>query len=223
MSSRGGYDRLAKFYRGLELAMFRGQLQAARVALLDQLPTVDRALVLGDGDGRFLAELSRSHSNCQIISVEQSSEMLKRQQQRIQAPNAVDRHTFVCQDASAYQPVQDSFDLMTTVFFLDCFTEEDLQRLLPQWLAGLRQGGVFYFVDFARPRRGWQRIRADLYLAVMHGFFRWTTGLGNRRLVDIDSILEAQPITEIAACRLNHELIVARLYRKTKSASDVSP
>lgn len=54
---RRGYDRLGPWYEWVEWLRFGGRLQTWRTRLLDRLPTPRSALVLGDGDGRFLRAL----------------------------------------------------------------------------------------------------------------------------------------------------------------------
>jgi ubiquinone/menaquinone biosynthesis C-methylase UbiE len=208
-----GYDRLARPYRCLEQSLFRGQLQRARLAMLGDLPDTKHALILGDGDGRLLEQLCRAQPGCRFTSVDQSGQMLRRQRQRVERAEASERVELVAADARDFRPTLSQYDLLVTAFFLDCFSSQELPCLLDQWLRGVRAGGLLYFVDFTQPRSGWRRYRAVLYLAIMHRFFRWQTGLPNRRLVDLDAVLNEQPVSLIKSTRHNHELIVSRLYR----------
>lgn len=208
-----GYDRLAPCYRWLEYAAFAGQLQAARVSMLDRLPSVDSALVLGEGDGRFLQHLCCARPACRVTSVDHSGRMLQLQRRRVEAIDPRPPVNFVQGDASEYRPDRDQYDLLVTAFFLDCFTRAQLLERLPLWFNGVRPGGFFYFVDFFRPKSPWRRFRADCYLALMHWLFRWTTGLPNRSLVDLDEVLTVQPISLIAKEEFSQGLMEARLYR----------
>lgn len=210
--SARGYDRLARVYGWLEHSLFGSRLQRARVSLLPDLPRSNRALILGDGDGRLLEQLCRTQPHCKFTSVDQSDEMLKLQRLRIEEIGSSENVEFVCADARNFRPVAQQYDLLVTAFFLDCFERQELSVLLGQWIRGLRPGGHLYFVDFAQPRSGWRRYRAACYLAIMHGFFRWQTGLPNRRLVDLDAALDEQPLALIQANRSDHEFIVSRLY-----------
>jgi ubiquinone/menaquinone biosynthesis C-methylase UbiE len=208
-----GYDRMARCYRWLEYAAFGSQLQTARVSMLNRLPSVENVLVLGDGDGRFLQQLCRARPACRVTSVDQSSRMLQLQRRRLTDVNPRPCVSFVRSDAKEYQPEKDQLDLLVTAFFLDCFTEDELSDMLPSWLTGVRPGGFLYYVDFCRPKSGWRRFRADCYLGLMHSMFRWSTGLPNRRLIDLDAVLARQPMSLIASEELSHGLITARLYR----------
>ena len=116
-------------------------------------------------------------------------------------------------DARAFQPDRGHFDCLATLFFLDCFDQADLNRAFPRWLAAVRPGGFFLMVDFQQPAHGWRRLRATVYLNLMHCFFRWQTRLPNRKLVDIDTVLRDQPISPVSINTSSCDLITERLYR----------
>lgn len=193
--------------------MFGGQLQRSRTRLLDHLPPLNRILVLGDGDGRFLGELCERQPACKVTSVEQSAAMLDLQRKRCLDAGVSERVEFVRQDARQLDLSERSHDALAALFFLDCFQGDELRKLLPQWLSLVRPGGWFLCVDFQYPAAGWKRLRAAVYLQLMHAFFRWQTALPNRTLVDFDSILDRLPITLAADHLSSHGLIRARLYR----------
>ncbi|EMI54997.1 Methyltransferase type 12 [Rhodopirellula sallentina SM41] len=209
--SRRGYDRLAPMYQTIERLAFGGQLQRGRAALVGDLPKWDQLLLMGDGDGRLLERLCAHaryavdarcavdergtvdgeakpvgslHAGC-ITSVDQSEAMLRRQRHRVEAMDAARHVDFVCADALEWTPPRGVYDVLVLPFFLDCFRRDELERKLPDWIAGLREGGVVYYVDFCLPEKGWQRWRARLLLWTMHQFFRLQTGLQNRRLAEV--------------------------------------
>lgn len=188
--SERGYDRLALFYRPIERLVFGNNLQAARTALIDRLPEWKRLLILGDGDGRLLEAILLSGSTDDdfersITSVDQSSQMLRRQQTRADESPAKRSLTLVHANALTYQPEQGAFDVIVTPFFLDCFSNAELRVAMPLWVAGLQRDGVWYHVDFVLPDRGWRRVRARFLSRAMHVFFGVMTGLRNRELVDL--------------------------------------
>lgn len=208
-----GYDRLASVYRPLETCLFGNSLQRARVSLLSALPKINSAIVLGDGDGRLLEQLCKTQPECRVTSVDQSSEMLKHQRRRVHRRKSDDRVNFLQLDAKDFCPPEGGCDLLVAAYFLDCFRADDLAVLLPQWLRGLRAGGLFYFVDFIQPSSGWRRHQSRVYQTLMHWFFRWQTGLPNRQLVDLDEILAAQDLELIANDPDVHPMIACRCYR----------
>ncbi|WP_372897712.1 class I SAM-dependent methyltransferase [Stieleria sp.] len=208
-----GYDRLAKVYRGLEICLFGNALHRARLALLDQLPRVHRALVLGDGTGRLLEQLCITQPDCRITSVDQSRQMLNQQRRRVERIGAIDRVDLIQADARSYDVPKNHFDLVVAAFFLDCFSEDELAENVPRFLAGLRDDGTFYFVDFVWPSSTWRRRQATAYQWLMHRFFRWQTGLPNRRLVDLDSVLATQNLVLTHSADRLHPMMACRCYR----------
>ena len=218
--SAAGYDRLAKHYRLLERSLFGNRLQRSREALLSRLPRCESALVLGDGDGRFLKAFRESQSECVITSLDQSGRMLDLQRGRLLVEDSSLRKVeFLQQDARDYQPVPDSHDVLVTAYFLDCFTEEQLARCLPKWIAGVKDRGYFYVVDFYQPHAGYHRYRSGVLLWLMHRFFRWQTDLPNQRLVDLDAALMTLPLEQLHEEILDGGLIRSRLFRVRHSNS----
>jgi len=208
-----GYNRLACWYRPLEFCLFGSQLQRARVGLIDRLPSVESARILGGGDGRFLEAFCQRQPDARVESVDFSPAMLRRQRQRVarSVPRAdVD---YRCVDARHIEAEAEPVDLLVCNFFLDCFTPAELETLLPRMLAGLKPSGWFYYSDFAIPRSGWWRYKSALDQFVMHCFFRWQTGLRNRCLPDLDSLLASHPLAlrESANCLV--PLVTGRLYQ----------
>jgi ubiquinone/menaquinone biosynthesis C-methylase UbiE len=215
-----GYDRLAKYYRLLETSLFGNRLQQSRVALLSHLPRCESALVLGDGDGRLLEAFHKSQSDCDITSLDQSGRMLELQRERLQTEDSnLRRVEFVQQDARDYLPARGRHDVLVTAYFLDCFTEEQLANCLPKWIAGVKDRGYFYVVDFYQPRHGWHRYRSSVLLWLMHRFFRWQTELPNQRLVDLDAAFVAVRLEPLHEEILDGGLIRSRLFRVRHSTT----
>ncbi len=238
MDKAQGYDRLAASYHALEWLVFGGQLQRARTALVDQLPAWQQLLILGDGDGRLLEQLYIYRCNLarrgaartsgptvapwSITSVDFSSAMLQRQRSRLatvaRKQPCSDAYAgvvrFEQRDALSYAPQRQTFDIVVTPFFLDCFSPAELSEHLPLWLAALRDDGVYLYVDFTYPRRPWQRPRARLLLWAMHLFFARQTGLANSQLVDCQSFIK-QNAMRLATERIGgHGMLVAQTWRR---------
>ena len=240
--SAKGYDRLSGFYRWIEWIGMGSDLMHARTALLPELHAAKRILVLGDGDGRLLAALATSQPDAHITSVDHSPKMLDLQRTRVQGVGAEERVEFVCADATAIifeggktavsKPTglsssldsrfsEDSqtfalgsYDLLVTAFFLDCFSQKQIDVLLPGLLGAVRPGGQFYFVDFIEPTKGYRRVRAQILLAIMHLFFRWQTGLRNTRLVDVPSQIDQLGWQFSKHQSHSKQLITARIYEQ---------
>jgi len=203
-----------------------------------------KILVLGDGNGRLLEQLIRipETATTTITSVDHSEAMLRRQRSRLAKFNKTTRVKcqveFVHADARSYSPSPGRYEVLVVPFFLDCFSESELSEHFPRWLAGLRAGGVLYYGDFvpnagsdcrsvlrtenagyARCRLGepsdiLSRWRAAVILWTMHVFFRWTTGLSNRRLVDIEPLFRSNGLVLVDERIGGKGMIATRIYRK---------
>lgn len=226
-----GYDRLAASYQGIEWLVFGSQLQRARVALIDRLPVWHRLLIFGDGDGRLLEQLYVHRLRCDqpsahdgrwsITSVDHSAAMLCRQESRLAATTGRGKGSDTSEgtvcfehiDALCYTPEENAYDVIVTPFFLDCFSQAELAEQLPIWLSALCRKGAFLHVDFISPKSPWQRPRARLLLWAMHTFFRWQTGLANRRLVDSQAIITRCGLSKVAEHIGGRGMIAAQLWR----------
>lgn len=184
------FDSMARPYRLLERVAFGASLEAARFRHLEQLGECRRVLVLGEGDGRFLARLLRRFPELRVDCIDASAAMLARAERRL-APEERARVSFRHEDARALRLEPASYDAVVTLFFLDCFDDVEAAALIARIADGLRADALWLWADFAVPPRGWRRVRARLWLALLYACFRWTTGLLTRRLPEVEAPLRA--------------------------------
>ena len=170
------FDRVAGAYRWLEYLAFGPALQRARTAHLGALATCKRILVVGDGDGRCVARLVDLAPRAHVHVIDTSERMLHLAARRLPA-HARGRATFERIDVRGFDPGHEPWDAILTMFVLDCFTTEDVNRLARRLAPALRPGGLWLFADFVVPPHGWRRLRARLWLALLYRFFRWQAGL----------------------------------------------
>ena len=71
------FDFIAPRYRALETLAFGNALQCARVAFLREAGSIRRALIAGEGNGRFLHALRRKHPGICVDCVDASARMLQ--------------------------------------------------------------------------------------------------------------------------------------------------
>ena len=119
-------DPIARVYRWFEYAAFGQELERRRFRFLDEVRGARRALVLGDGDGRFLARLLVSAPVVQVDLVDSSKVMLELARERATSSRVTYHHG----DARTFALPACQFDLIVTHFFLDCLDEDDLRRLV---------------------------------------------------------------------------------------------
>lgn len=175
------FDALARPYRWLEYAAFWRGLLRCRFDLLPWLVGARRVLTVGEGDGRFVAELARRFPDCEVDCVEASPAMITRAQSRLPAGAKV---TFHCADALEWDFPEGKFDAVVTCFFLDCFTTKTLAKMMPRLAGSLRPDGRWLVAEFCQPPRGWAAWHARPWLAVLYFFFRRAARLEAAHLPD---------------------------------------
>ncbi len=210
MNSRG-YDRLARCYRLLETLAFGRALEIARFRHFAYLRDRKRILLLGDGDGRGLALACRLAPAARIDSLDSSAGMLARAAQRL-SPADRQRVTLIQADALAHTFAPGTYDAVTTLFFLDCFSTEQVHSLVARIRPALTSDAVWLFADFALPLIGWARLRAQAWLALMFAFFRWQTGLRTRALPPSENEIEAGGFHRIAHASWQRGFLVSAVY-----------
>lgn len=185
MTPRPSFDVLAGPYQALERLTFGGLLHRCRTAHLDRIGHCRRALVLGDGDGRFLADLLRTNPHVRADSVDISPGMLAAARRRVRTiPGAIERVRFVPADVRS-DPLPDSgYDLVVTNFVLDCFRPAELAAVVSRVASACAPNTAWLDGDFRLPPSSWERVAARVALAGMYTFFRLTTRMPNDRLTD---------------------------------------
>jgi ubiquinone/menaquinone biosynthesis C-methylase UbiE len=179
------FDAIAPWYRALETVAFGNALQQARVACLDEIGSPRRALIVGEGNGRFLAALLRRQPLIRIDCVDASERMLDLARRHVleMVPDEINRVEFLQQDVTAWSP-QDRYDLIVTHFVLDCFGIEQVGRIVAKLAQAAAPSAIWLLADFRIPNDGLARGHARSWLAVMYWFFRCVAGIEARELVD---------------------------------------
>ncbi len=185
------FDRLAKHYRWMEFVLAGERLQRCRTAFLRQAAERTRVLIVGEGNGRFLVECRRALGRAEIMCVDASARMLALARERVvRLGLSVGQIEFVHADALTWRPPENTFDLVVTHFFLDCFRAEQVGRLVGVLAAAAREEATWLLADFRVPERGLSRYRALIIHRLMYLFFRTATGLSARRVTEADGFLE---------------------------------
>jgi SAM-dependent methyltransferase len=193
------FDRVAPHYRWLETLVFGNQLQEARVAFVREIEPPLRIFIVGEGNGRFLAELMRS-GEPQVDCVEMSARMIALA--REQVPDA--HVNFIQADIRDLALRQAHYDLIVSHFFFDCFTEGALAEIIARLANAAALNAQWLVADFCYPTRGWPHWRARALIAAMYFFFRAAAGIEAHRLVDYRPLLRANGF------RLRNELLSRR-------------
>jgi ubiquinone/menaquinone biosynthesis C-methylase UbiE len=188
------FDSVAPWYRTLETIAFGGVLQRCRIACLDKLQNPGRVLIVGEGNGRFLSELLRTHPDVEVECVDASERMLSLARQRIERelPDRVDRVRFLHQDITSWPAPECHYDLVVTHFVLDCFPASQLAGIISKLSRAATDDASWLLADFSIPEKGIARLRARLWLAAMYRFFRLTTRIQASEIIDLAPFLQAE-------------------------------
>lgn len=179
------FDRIARPYRWMEYLSFGPVLERCRFHRIPQLLACKRALVLGDGDGRFLTRLLAANRGIAIDAIDISPAMLRLAAARARAgiPDAESRLRLYCMDARDFRPTAEAaYDLVVTHFFLDCFNEDDIAGMMQRISPHLTPGALWVVSEFQVPATGTSRYLARAVIAGLYRAFGLLTGLRTRRL-----------------------------------------
>ncbi len=212
MSRRLNFDRLARPYRWLEYATFGRALERCRFHYLPALIGARRALVLGDGDGRFLARLLQANPQLEADVVDISPAMLSLLSQRL-GPEARKRICVHEADAREFVPPGTDYDLVVTHFFLDCLFQPELAALIGRIRPQLTQGAYWVISEFARPQGGVSSIAGRAVVSGLYRAFGVLTGLSVRVLPDHGLVLKSLGLQLRNERRWLRGLLVSQLWQ----------
>jgi ubiquinone/menaquinone biosynthesis C-methylase UbiE len=215
MNNSRGYDQLSYIYRLVEFIAFGHALERARFHHFAQLRDCKRILLLGDGDGRGLALACRLAPHAHIDSLDFSAGMLDHAARRLR-PEDRSRVTLRQADALTADFPADTYDAVTTLFFLDCFSGAQVRAFIEHLRPALKPDALWLYADFALPPRGFFRARAQAWLALMLFFFRWQTGLTVRALPQAEDLLQATGFQRVAETAWQGGFILSAVFTRTK-------
>lgn len=189
MNRSPNFDNIARPYRVLEYLTLGRMLERTRLHFLPRILTARRALVLGDGDGRFLAQLFAVNPDVHATAIDSSGEMLRLLREKCK-PYFDRLHTVHADALSFTPPVHADYDLVVSHFFMDCFTEAQLNELVDHIAPALKPDALWLLSDF-RIASGRMHLPAEIVVRGLYFAFRVITGLRIVRLPCHSSILSA--------------------------------
>jgi hypothetical protein len=215
------FDRLARVYRWMELVTFGPYLARCRTAFLNECRTCRRALILGDGDGRFTAQLLRANPIVEIDAVDASAgmlEMLLRRagsgRKRVQAFRA---------DVRGFQPPHPPYDLVVTHFFLDCLLTEEVRTLAATLRAATANDALWLVSEFAIPPGWFGRLVARPLIWVLYRAFDLLTGLRTRKLPGYAAELTSAGFSQKRRKLWLHNILVSEIWTRECDAQGENP
>lgn len=211
------FDRVADHYYWLETLAFGSALQRARIYWLEKLPQPSRALIVGEGNGRFLCELLRVHPEIEVDCVDASARMLQLAKERLRqkAPVTLPQVQFLHEDVRTWSGPISTYDLVVSHFFLDCYEEIEISPIVEKLAAMATNNAAWLIADFFLPPKWVARAHARLWLWTMYRFFRSFTRIPSRRLVDPSPFLRANRFELVNFCLSRFGMVKSEVWRKT--------
>ena len=179
------FDVLVRPYGLLERLAFGNQLEALRSHGLRHAASARKALLIGDGNGRFAASLLRANPLVHVHSIDISHGMLAAARRHIcsECPEAANRFLPIQADARRVRLPVEAYDFVALNFVLDCLTSREAAILLRELENTLVDGGTLIFSDFHVPDapRAW-RFFGSSVIRLLYLFFAATAGIESRAL-----------------------------------------
>jgi ubiquinone/menaquinone biosynthesis C-methylase UbiE len=221
MTSHSGFDKLAPFYRLMEKLVAGKILQEARTAHTDKLQQPSNVLMLGEGPGRLLAHLLDRLPSAHFLVMDQSQGMLNQALKCLQRTHSdCSRITWLNRNILTQDIPDGPYDLITTPFFLDCFTQDQLDLIIPSIASRSAQQCHWLLIDFQIPATGkFRSTRARCVHRLMYTFFRIITGIDADHVVEPDSLMEAAGFRRLSRLEFNAGLIRSDLWRRVGKIS----
>lgn len=208
------FDRIARLYRWAEYLCYGRLLERVRSRWLGEVVNSRYALVLGDGDGRFLASLLPRSPDLHACAVDTSAAMLALLRARCerQPGRGGDRLQVVRTSALMIEPSPET-DLVVSHFFLDCLRDDQVCTLAARLAQILQPGARWLVSDFDLPRSAWLRPLARGYLRMLYAVFRLLTGLRVTRLPDISAALRGAGFVRLKKQEFAAGMLYSELWR----------
>lgn len=165
-------------------------------------------MVVGDGDGRFTAELLRVRPDLRVDYVECSKGMVKLAQQRIEQLEVGESVHWATENINEWKG--SGYDLVVTHFLLDCFEGDDLTLLIDSLYGKLNSRGYWLSSDF-NPSVGWW---ARIWVKLMYLFFRLVASLKASHLTPFEPLFKTLGMSSEAEFTSFRGFIYSSLWKK---------
>lgn len=166
------FDFVAPFYPFLERALFGDALEKARSAFASQIAAADCVLLIGEGNGRFLANCLNRKLTGSVTIVDTSRKMIALAHARVSHIKHRTTIRFLHSDIRGLNGELGTFDAVVTHFFLDLFRPESQRQIISKIAQLTKADGFWVNVDYLpimpNPRQrliDWLQYRFDRCLS----------------------------------------------------------
>jgi ubiquinone/menaquinone biosynthesis C-methylase UbiE len=202
------FDLVAPIYPALERLVFGAHLDNARQAFVENIIKANRVLLVGEGNGRFLASLIARKQIGFIKVVEKSRAMIRRAKGCAGESRNVGLE-FVEADFRLCQPGNE-FDCIVTHFFLDMFNPPAQRAIIQKFAELITRDGIWINVDFVPART----LPGGILMWLQYTFFRLVSQIEARRCFDVTMAAAAAGWTVVQTISYLGGLVVAKRLQK---------
>ncbi|GAA5031907.1 hypothetical protein GCM10011506_24870 [Marivirga lumbricoides] len=195
------FDRVAGYYDALKKLVFQGTLDKASHYFISQIPKNSSVLIVGGGSGKLLNYLHESH---QVVYLEASEKMTLLAKSR----NFKAEVNFITTTIESFES-SDLFDVVITPFVLDCFPEEQLDKVFYKLFKLLKKDGLWLHADFY-PQNYLQRKLTSL----MYLFFRVNAKIEGKKAPDFGRYFQYSTFVEEKKGLFLNAMVHSYIYRK---------
>jgi ubiquinone/menaquinone biosynthesis C-methylase UbiE len=143
------FDSVAPFYVLLEKLSFGDELNIARQAFIETVLHAGNALLIGEGNGRFLGDCLRSKTGGAITVLDSSRKMLDLLESRIKGIRHETNLELVCEGILDWRLENTgAFDVVVTHFFLDLFRPIMQRRVIEKITSMANKETSWVIVDY---------------------------------------------------------------------------
>jgi cyclopropane fatty-acyl-phospholipid synthase-like methyltransferase len=213
------FDSVACAYRWMEHCSFGRLLERCRFHFLPRCSSVRRALVLGDGDGRFTARLLAENSTVTVDAVDASPAMLAvlRERVRHNCRNADMRLSTTAADIRQLIPARSDYDLVASHFFLDCLTDGEVRALIARLSQCMTPDALWLVSDFDVPEKGWRRLGGQIVIRSLYFAFFVLTGLKVRKIPNYAIAFNENGFHQVDKAAFLGGMLVTELWQRRSS------
>lgn len=175
------FSPIAPVYDLIGSLFFGGKLHSSQLENLSKLPKrFKHILIVGGGTGKFLKDLIAVKEFEQLTYVDISPKMIDLAKSKVSEKENIH---FINGDEATI-PNQ-SYDLIITHYFLDCFDQEKFEELAHRLLNKLTVGGYWSMVDFyINPKSSHFK---KYFVCFLYKFFKLSCHLNTKELPDFET------------------------------------
>ncbi len=203
-----GFDKIAPFYDGLSFLIFGNLLLKAQLEFISLSRPPCKILIVGGGTGKLLEEICKRYpEGLDIHYLDFSIKMIEKGKRKNIYKNRV---CFEVENIANFKSSTESYDVILTPFFMDCFEVIAQEKIHTMLGNSLKSGGLWFFTDFhlnafSPPWQKW-------LVRWMYRFFFRACGLKDCRLPDAEALFTSYKLLNGKSFLGN--FILSNVYRK---------